>query len=96
MCTWAPTERVFQTFTAVFPYVLRSRDGQVLIGANEPMPIDLGAWRERARSRAVRDYLGRSRVVQVAAELDQLRLAAHGGGRPLNRDLFPRDEFLVP
>jgi predicted membrane-bound spermidine synthase len=96
MCTWAPTERVFETFTAAFPYVLRSQDGQMLIGANEPVPLDRAAWRERARSRPVRDHLGRSRMERVASELDRVTVAVRTGGHGLNRDLYPRDELLVP
>jgi predicted membrane-bound spermidine synthase len=98
MCTWAPTTRVYASFTRAFPHVLRHRSGTILVGSLTPLAVDPEAWLARVRSPEVRDYLGVRVADEVAAVLDEFAPVER---RPrmlstrLNLDLFPRDEFLV-
>jgi hypothetical protein len=96
MCTWAPTDRVYGSFTRAFPYVVGTSN--VLIGSHQPIAIEREAWRARL-SVAEATYLGR-RAPQLAALLDELRPLNVGGRawrrHEANEDLFPRDEFATP
>ncbi len=100
VCTWAPTPRIYSTFVTVMPYVIGLGDRQVLVGSNEPLDVDLPAWRARLRSPEVRTYLGEEGVASTDWMLERLQ-ALHRSGRreperDRNRDLFPRDEFNSP
>jgi SAM-dependent methyltransferase len=97
MCTWAPTRRVYRTFRRAFPHVLRVGD-DVLLGSNDPLPVDLAAWTRRAETPAVLAYLGEGIVRLVLRDLSRSETAAPAGRRShdLNRDLEPRDEYGVP
>jgi spermidine synthase len=98
LCTWSPTPRVRRTFLRAMPHVLQLADGQILVGSNRPLPLDLAAWEERVASDAVRSYLDGDRAQEVLAVLRTAR-PAEAGTRPdddLNRDLAPRDEFNRP
>ncbi len=94
MCTWAPTPRVRETFRRVFPHVLESDAGAILIGSREPLAVDLEAWQRRLA--AATGYLGENRARTVA---DRLSHCVPAIGPPANiqpnRDLFPRDEFAL-
>jgi SAM-dependent methyltransferase len=98
MCTWAPTPRVVATFLTVFPHVAWPRNRSFLVGSNEPIAIEPGVWRERLQAPAVTAYLGRIRADDVLRALERVRLVEEGPdeGVALNRDLYPRDEFLAP
>ena len=81
------------------PHVIGVGDRQVLLGRNQPLPVDQEAWRARLQDAAVRAYLGEEGAEAVAG-LHELRRPLHRTGRrhsarDLNRDLFPRDEFLA-
>jgi len=93
-CTWAPTPRVRESFTAVLPYVLVEGSGSILVGSLSPLPPNAEVW--LARLDAATEYLGRGRARAVRERL--LRLAPGGslGDAAPNRDLFPRDEFAAP
>jgi hypothetical protein len=98
VCTWAPTNRVYATFSQALPHVLALDEGRLLVGSDQPLKVDLAAWRARLESPAVADYLG----PELSAEVWRA-LASAGPGRPkarhrpdINLDLYPRDELLVP
>jgi spermidine synthase len=100
MCTWAPTPRVYETFVRVFPHVLATPDRSVLIGSRDPLSFAPDEWRRRLDSPPVTTYLGR-RVRKAAAQLLARLQPVPPNARPpaeseLDRDLFPRDEFLTP
>jgi hypothetical protein len=99
--TWSPTSRVLDTFISVFPHVLRF--GDIVVGSNEPIPLDVEAVRRRLGDAEVQAYYRRAGI-NINALLEPLL------GQPpiaigpaddravsdLNTDLYPRDEFAVP
>jgi spermidine synthase len=99
ICTWAPTPRIYASFTTVMPHVIGVGDRTVLLGSNQPLPVDHEVWQQRLRDAAVRGYLGEEGADAVAWLLELLRPLHRTGrrhsARDLNRDLFPRDEFLA-
>jgi spermidine synthase len=99
--TWTPTERVRDTFLAVFPYALSF--GQIVIGSDTPVAFSADEVRARTRAADAQEHYR-----NAGEELDEL-LAPYLAGAPvvttpatprhpddLNEDLFPRDEFGVP
>jgi spermidine synthase len=100
MCTWAPSMRVYASFTQVFPNVLANGSRSVLIGSNDPLPQERNVWFRRLQDEAVAGYLGPKVTYAVGQLLEDLRPVNLGrksrGERALDRDLFPRDEFLTP
>jgi spermidine synthase len=95
VCTWAPTARVYSTFTAVFPYVIGAdRERGILIGSLGPLPITPGVW--RARLAEAEAYLHRGRAKEVGHLLERLEPWPHVPTQDVDEDLFPRDEFLTP
>ena len=98
ICTWSPTPRVYAAFTRGVRYIVGRED--VLVGSNEPIPHDPGAWQARLQSPAVAAYLGPAAVNDAARLLTQLRPRNTMGRiqprRETNFDLFPRDEFRTP
>jgi spermidine synthase len=72
--------------------------GNIMVGSNDPLPIDVPAWRARLEAPEVLAWFG----PEVAAGiLDRLQEARPPWGNPasrrgLNLDLFPRDEFSTP
>jgi len=98
LCSWGPTERVRRTLLRAMPYVLEAADGLILVGSNRPLALDRAAWEERARSEAVRAYLGEDRAQEVLAVLRTAGPAGAMAGsvEDVNRDLVPRDEFNRP
>ena len=97
MCAWSPKPRVTATFMAAFAHVVEMRQGQLLVGSNEPIDIAADAWRARASSPEVTSYLGVNNARKLAEALGTARTAeavAVAAG-DLNHDLFPRDEFKV-
>jgi len=97
MCAWSPKPRVTATFMAAFRHVVEMRQGQLLVGSNEPIEIALDAWRARAASPEVTSYLGANNVRKLEEALGTARIAepAAVAAGDLNHDLFPRDEFKV-
>lgn len=96
MCAWASTPRAHATFRRVFPHVVQV-SGVILVGSNDPLPVEPALWRTRLVRPAVRHYLGREIVTKL---WQGMKDAVPGGAaRPdvlSNRDLFPRDEFQSP
>jgi predicted membrane-bound spermidine synthase len=95
-CTWAPTQRIVDTFARVFPHVVDA--GAILVGSLDPLPFEPETWAQRAGSEGVIAYLGRPAAREVRARLRAARrvVASPRPAHGLNRDLFPRDEFLTP
>jgi len=93
MCTWAPTERVYATFRAVFPHVLEADEEELLIGSLRPIPFESQAWLERAG--AGQEYFGAARLTEIREALGKLKPASKQPAVALNRDLFPRDEYAA-
>jgi spermidine synthase len=96
VCTQIPSHRAALTFAAAMPYAVNF--GNLMVGGNDPIPIDVATWTARLRSPEVVAYLGASVVTGIA---DRLAAAAPARSNPatrlgLNLDLFPRDEFSTP
>jgi spermidine synthase len=98
MCTWAPSSRVLASFGAAFPHVVGLRNLTVLVGSNEPIPIEHEVWRARVLSPEVQEYLGRVRADDLLGPIGKLRAVtpAPEDASVLNHDLYPRDEFRAP
>ena len=100
MCTWAPTPRVGASFRKAFPHVLEGMWNDVMmVGSNDPIPIDRPAWRRRVESQEVSAYLGPTRAREVWArclETAQTADPPSTMGPTENGDLLPRDEFRSP
>ena len=98
MCTWAPTPRVVASFRAAFPHVAGPGTRAFLLGSNEPIPIELDAWRARLASFGVASRLGAERTEDILHALGRIRVieGSPEEGVDLNHDLYPRDEFLAP
>jgi len=94
--TWAPTRRVRATFLEAFPCVVEIAAGQILLGSQTPIAIDLEAWRARAYAPGTVAYLGGPRAGGVWVEIREARPSARAGSSDVNQDLFPRDEFRTP
>jgi hypothetical protein len=95
-----PTQRVFDTFTRVFPYVV-SVPG-ILLGSREPIRVDMDQITRRLGDPRVQGYFERAGVdiaQLMAGYLDPAPVpmgpeAGRGrSGIDVNTDLFPRDEF---
>jgi spermidine synthase len=97
MCAWSPKPRVTATFMAAFRHVVEMRQGQLLVGSNEPIDLAVDAWRARAGSPEVASYLGANNARKLAEALATARIVepATVTAGDLNLDLFPRDEFKV-
>ena len=96
ICTQIPSRRAMLTFTAAVPHTLNF--GNLMVGSNDPLPIEPETWIARLRSLEVASYLGDSTVRGVESRLID---ALPGRRNPqtrlgLNYDLFPRDEFSTP
>jgi spermidine synthase len=100
LCTWAPTTRVYSSFTQAVPHIVGLADRSVLFGSNEPIEVDVEAWRARALSPEVIRYLGEESAHGTAWLLSRVeplhRLKRRQLLRNMNWDLFPRDEFHSP
>jgi hypothetical protein len=75
--------------------VIEMRQGQLLVGSNQPIAIDIDTWRARALSPEVTSYLGANNARKLAEALGTARVAERPDLEDLNHDLFPRDEFKV-
>jgi predicted membrane-bound spermidine synthase len=100
--SWLPTARVQATFVRSFPHVLLLE--QMAVGSNDPIPFDRAALLARLEDPFVRDYFARARIdirrlVTAHLAAREPVLLSPGSDRSafedVNRDLFPKDEFLV-
>jgi spermidine synthase len=97
MCSWGPTSRTRTTFARVFPHVVASDDGLILVGGNDPIAVDHEAWLRRLH--ASTRYLGAPRadeISHVLRRVDVLSPDALSSADDVNHDLYPRDEFIAP
>jgi spermidine synthase len=97
LCAWTPTPRSRAAFQAVFPHALEfsGYDTSFVVGSLAPLNADAEAWRERAAGLSAR--LGDERLRGLQASLATARpLEPPAPGAPVNRDLFPADEFRSP
>ncbi len=100
--TWVPTERVRTTFVQVFPHYVDF--GDILIGSNQPIQLDLQTIYQRLEDPFTRAYYQQSGV-DIMQWLDEYFVkrqplvsdpsAPRPAANDINRDLFPRDEFMV-
>jgi hypothetical protein len=98
MCTWSPTPRVYRTFCKAFRHVLDINQGELLLGGNDALNIDVPEWERRLFLPPVSSYLGHAVVDTVWTSLKSAR-PADPRSRPgvdINTDLVPRDEFQSP
>jgi spermidine synthase len=97
MCQWGSTPRVYRTFQEAFPHVVELPGRKILLGSNDPVPIDRERW-NGALGDHVRAYLGPSIVPGMVDCLSQVRPLSPetAADRAELTDLFPRDEFVTP
>jgi spermidine synthase len=100
--SWCPTARTRDSFVAAFPYVLLL--GEVLVGSEGPIAFE----RERVRARLddpfARDHYQRGGVdiARLVGDFIAHEALSYGPGvdrsllLDVNRDLFPKDEYMVP
>ncbi len=95
VCSQAPSRRAALTMAAAVPYGL-DLGGNVMVGSNEPIPLDVAAWTTRLERLA--GYFGSDVVPGIQARLETARplVGNTRSRRGLNLDLFPRDEFQTP
>ena len=98
--TWSPTPRVRDTFVSVFPHVLVFR--ALLVASERPIAWDPEAVRARMREPFTNAFYRRGHVDIEALMADVLSQTpvVYGPGADrsstdINRDVFPRDEYLV-
>jgi spermidine synthase len=96
--TWAPTQRVYNTFIRTFPYVVAMPG--ILIGSNEAIPMDRAAIETRLGDAATREYFDRAGIdirKLLSTYLDAPIVYTPDYPRQqladVNTDLFPKDEF---
>jgi len=96
--TWAPTQRVYNTFIRAFPYVVAMPG--ILIGSKEPIPMDRAAIEARLSDAATREYFDRAGIdirKLLATYLEAPMVYTPASPRQqlvdVNTDLFPKDEF---
>jgi spermidine synthase len=96
--TWAPTQRVYNTFIRAFPYVIGMPG--ILIGSNDPVQIDRAAIEARLADAPTREYFDRAGIDisrLLATYLDAPTIYTPTYPRQqladVNTDLFPKDEF---
>jgi predicted membrane-bound spermidine synthase len=96
LCSQAPTRRVALTFQAALPHSLDF--GNVVVGSNEPLPVDVAAWTARLHDPAVAGRFTDEVREGIAARLAAVRppWGNPNSRRGLNLDLFPRDELSTP
>jgi len=96
--TWAPTQRVYNTFIRAFPYVVAMPG--ILVGSNQPIALDRAAIDARLDSPETRHYFERAGIdikQLLTRYLDAPVIYTPTYPRDqlgeINTDLFPRDEF---
>ena len=96
VCTQKPSRRVGLTFAEALPYALDF--GNIVVGSNDPLPIDPAAWEARLLRPEVARRFDAETLEGIRARLHEALPARRNPGAlvGLNRDLFPRDEFGTP
>lgn len=97
--TWLPTKRTYDTFRSVFPYHLYF--GNTAIGSNQPISFDTAVALERYQQYCLHEKMqlanldGQKLVSQFLTSVLPNDSSANYHDKH-NRDLFPKDEFLLP
>ncbi len=80
--SWAPTDRIVNSFTKVFPYAYTN--GFILIGSDSEIQINstLDIKKEFA-----------SMPIDWKSSINEMKRVGHVPTQEVNRDLFPKDEF---
>jgi predicted membrane-bound spermidine synthase len=96
VCSQKPSRRVGLTFAEALPHTLDF--GNIVVGSNEPLPIDPLAWEARLLRPEVSRRFDAATIEAIRARLrDAVPAHRNPSARVgLNRDLFPRDEFGTP
>jgi spermidine synthase len=96
VCTQKPSRRVGLTFAEALPYALDF--GNIVVGSNDPLPVEPAVWEARLRQPEVARRFDREAVDGISIRLHEARPARRNPAARvgLNRDLFPRDEFATP
>jgi hypothetical protein len=106
--SWAPTDRVVDTFAEVFTHSMLYEQGylRLMIGSNDPLAWNAAELTARLRSPFSTVYYARAGIDlesyarHFASTRPVIRAPSSTTPRPaladLNTDLFPRDEVLVP
>ena len=98
MCTWAPTGRVRRAFSDVMSHVIEFRDGEIIVGSNQPLSVDTRLWVERLRALQTEHEIDAEEARDLETALRTAKPFDARGAKSVkpNRDLYPRDEFLAP
>jgi spermidine synthase len=96
VCTQKPSRRVGLTFAEALPHALDF--GNIVVGSNEPLPLDPAAWEARLLRPDVAHRFDPQTIAGIRARLREAVPARRNPAARigLNRDLFPRDEFATP
>jgi predicted membrane-bound spermidine synthase len=100
--TWAPPQRVYNTFIRAFPYVVGMPG--ILVGSQQPIEVDRDAILARLRDPRAKAHFDQAGVNIEALVMEHLEKIVRYGPEfardqlgEINTDLFPRDEFdLAP
>ncbi len=98
--TWAPSQRVYNTFIRTFPYVAGTSASSILIGSRQPFTIDRAAIDARLADPWTRNHFASAGIeIEPLLAESLASLTMHGPDFPrasltdFNTDLFPKDEF---
>ncbi len=96
--TWAPTQRVYNTFIRAFPYVVGLPG--ILIGSRQPIQIDRAAIAARLADPHTREYFSAAAIdIEALVTGYLVNPVVYGPEFPrdqladIDTDLFPKDEF---
>jgi predicted membrane-bound spermidine synthase len=97
--TWAPTQRVIQTFLTVFPHVFNF--GGVMVGTMEPIVFDPAAFNTRIDRPFTVAYYAKAGINAkellapfLATNIESFRVDRRSFDlSDVNTDLFPREEY---
>ena len=96
--TWAPTQRVYNTFIRAFPHVVAMPG--ILVGSNQPIAIDRAAVSARLAEPAAQAHFARAGIdIQRLLDGYLANPTIYGPDYPrdqladIDTDLFPKDEF---
>jgi spermidine synthase len=106
MAQWAPTPRMVNSITQVFPYVERFfvptyANSPFVIASNDPIPFDRAAALQHLEAERNAFSPGQYANLRQFVETTEPQCVRTGGSPvpvhdgDLNRDLFPRDEYFL-
>jgi spermidine synthase len=98
--TWAPTERIKNSFGAVFPYVYQIQES-LYIGSVLPLNFDKETILKRFDEPFTIDFYKRAQIdakVIMSNFLSTLKVIQYGkviDSKDINTDMWPKDEYQV-